>query len=101
MVILAEDYSLSDYPSDVAVNRWQPLWKPKESSTEAKASVVSGVPAPAGSCEFVGALIWEGSIGRCCRLGGCCFLFADPKAYASCPSRMERLRELQKSRKQP
>ena len=97
---MAEDYSLSDYPSE-AVNRWQPLWTPKDSQTEAKARVVAGAPAPAGSCEFVGALIWEGSTGRCCRLSGCCFLFADPKAYASCPSRTERLKELQKSKKQP
>ncbi len=90
MVALAEDYSFSDYPSE-AVNRWQPLWKPKDSPTETKAHIVNEAPAPAGSCEFVGALIWEGSTGRCCRLSGCCFLFADPKAYASCPSRIEKL----------
>jgi hypothetical protein len=100
VIALAQDYSLSNYPSE-AVNKWQPLWKPKDSQTETKASVVAGAPAPAGSCEFVGALIWEGSTGRCCRLSGCCFLFADPKAYASCPSRTERLKELQKSKKQP
>jgi hypothetical protein len=96
---LVEDYSLSDYPSE-AVSKWQPLWKPKGSPTENKARIVAGAPAPAGSCEFVGALIWEGSTGRICNLDGCCFLFADPKAYVSCPSRTERLKELQKSRKQ-
>ena len=100
MVTLPEDYSLSDYPSET-VNRWQPFWKPKDSQHEIKAHIVSYAPAPVGSCEFVGALIWEGSTGRLCSLGSCCFLFADPKAYASCPSRDERLRELQKSRKQP
>ena len=90
---MVEDYSLSDYPSE-AVSKWQPLWKPKDSPTENKAHIVAGAPAPAGSCEFAGTLIWEGSTGRCCRLSGCCFLFADPKAYASCPSRIEKLREL-------
>ena len=95
MVALAEGYSLSDYPAE-AVNRWQPLWKPKDTKAEANAFVVSGAPAPAGSCEFVGGLPYEGALGRKCRLGGVCFLFADPAAYASCPSRTEKLREREK-----
>ncbi|MGO8805639.1 MAG: hypothetical protein ACLQO7_03400 [Candidatus Bathyarchaeia archaeon] len=97
---MVEDYRLTDYPS-VAVNRWQPLWTPKDTPNETKAHIVAGAPAPVGSCEFAGALIWEGATGRTCNLSGPCFLFADPKAYASCPSRIERLKELQKSRKQP
>ena len=96
---MAEDYSLFDYPSERVDDR-QPLWNPKDTKPEAKAFVISGAPAPAGSCEFVGGLPYEGALGRKCHLGGVCFLFADPAAYASCPSRTEKLREREKSKRQ-
>ena len=89
---------LTDYPSE-PVRKWEPLWKPKDSSDETKPRIVNGASALVGSCEFVGSLIWEGSTGRNCTLSGCCFLFTDPKAYTSCPSRIERLRELSKLKK--
>jgi len=85
--------SLEDYRPQV----WQPLWKPKDSQIDAKPSVAKCSPLPAGCCEFAGALIWEGATGRYCRLSGCCFLFVDLAAYASCPSRTEKLREQKKA----
>jgi hypothetical protein len=94
---MAEEYSLFDYPSEREDDR-QPLWRPEKSKPELKASVVSGAPAPLGSCEFVLEPLYMGSSGRKCRFGGCCFLFADPAAYASCPSRTEKLRERLKGR---
>ena len=97
---MAEDYSLFDYPVEPKDDR-RPLWKAKDTISEAKASVVSGAPAPAGSCEFVGGLCYEGALCRKCTLDGySCFLFADPAIYPSCPSRNEKLKELQKLKKQ-
>jgi hypothetical protein len=92
---MAEDYSLFDYPSEREDDR-QPLWKPEKSKPEPNACIVSGAPAPAGSCEFVGGLPYEGALGRKCTLGSVCFLFANPAAYASCPTRTEKLSELKK-----
>jgi hypothetical protein len=92
---MAEDYSLFDYPSEREDDR-QPLWRPEKSKPEPNACIVSGAPAPAGSCEFVGGVCYEGALCRKCRLGGVCFLFANPAAYASCPTRTEKLSELKK-----
>ncbi len=78
----------------------QPLWKPKDSKPEPEASVVWGAPAPSGCCEFVGGLPYEGALCKICTLGSVCFLFADHLAYASCPSRNQKLRELGQSRKE-
>jgi len=77
----------------------QPLWRPKDAKPEPAASAVFGAPAPRGSCEFVGGFAYEGALGRKCTLGSVCFLFADPNAYASCPSRNQELRELGQTRK--
>lgn len=75
----------------------QPLWKPSsgKSSEPAIAEVSSEFKIEdrvlEGWCEFVGGLISEGCSGRLCLFGGCCFLFA--AVYASCPSRIEKLKE--------
>lgn len=61
---MAEDCSLSNYASE-AVNRWQPLWKPKDPQPETKARVVAGAPAPAGSCEFMGNTAFVGCHLNC------------------------------------
>ena len=90
-----EEASLFDYPSERDEER-QPLWKSAKDKFEPKAGIVSGAPAPVGSCEFVGALLYAGSSGRRCRFGGSCFLFADSAAYASCPSRKLKLKEREK-----
>jgi hypothetical protein len=93
---MSEDYSLFDYPAEpepVVKREWKPLWKPKDGKPESKAFVVSGAPAPVGSCEFVGVLLYVGSLGRKCTCGGSCFLFADSAAYASCPTMKEKLKE--------
>ena len=91
---MAEEYSLFDYPAEREQDR-QPLWKPssERSKSEPKACIVSGGPAPAGSCEFVLEPLYVGSLGRRCRFGGSCFLFADSATYASCPTRIEKLKE--------
>ena len=93
-----EDYTLfENEPASAPVvkREWQPLWKPssEKGKVEVKASIVSGGPAPLGSCEFVLEPLYVGSSGRKCRFGGSCFLFADSAAYASCPTRKEKLRE--------
>jgi hypothetical protein len=103
VIVMAEDYSLFDYPAEsepVVKREWKPLWKPKDGKPESKAFVVSGAPAPLGSCEFVLEPLFAGSSGRKCRFGGCCFLFANPATYTSCPSRTEKLSELKKSKRQ-
>ena len=48
----------------------------KTTKPAAKALVILGAPAPAGSCEFVGAFLsWEASKLRLCQIDGCvCFL---------------------------
>ena len=94
-----EDYTFFENepaPEPVVKREWKPLWKPKDGKPESKAFVVSGAPAPLGSCQFVGVLLYERSTGRKCTCGSSCFLFADSAAYASCPSRIEKLRELKK-----
>ena len=58
---MAEDYSLFDYPSEREDDR-QPLWKPEKSKPEPNACIVSGAPAPTGSCEFVGGVCYEGAL---------------------------------------
>lgn len=75
----------------------QPLWKPKDTALKPEAKIC-GAPPPPGSCEFVGDLPYEGALCRKCTLGSICFLFAEPAAYASCPSRIERLRELKREK---
>ena len=90
-ILSSEDYSLFDYVEPEQER--QPLWHSVKDNLELKVPFVSGAPAPVGSCEFVGALLYEGSSGRKCTCGGVCFLFADPVAYASCPSRKEKLKE--------
>ena len=92
-----EDYTFfENEPAPEPVVKWKPLWKPKDGKPESKASIVSGGPAPVGSCEFVGESIYVGSSGRRCRFGGACFLFADSAAYVSCPTRKEKLKEREK-----
>jgi hypothetical protein len=73
----------------------RPLWQPRDSKREVKDPVPGLVQdkAPEASCEFVGDPIYKGSSGRKCRFGGCCFLFGDVALYASCPSRIEKLKE--------
>ena len=91
-----EDYTFfENEPAPERKREWQPLWKPssEKGKVEVKASIVSGGPAPLGSCEFVGESLYVGSSGRLCRFGGSCFLFADSAAYASCPTRKEKLKE--------
>jgi len=46
-----------------------------------------------GWCEFVEDLISEGSSGRLCRFGGCCFLFSRAVDYVNCPTRKEKVKE--------
>ena len=53
---MAKDYSLLNCPSQRQDDRL-PLWKPKDLKVEAKASVISDAPAPAGSCEFIRGLV--------------------------------------------
>ena len=80
----------------------QPLWKPSsgKSSEPAIAEVSSEFKIEdrvlEGWCEFVGGVPYEGALCRVCTLGSVCFLFADPLQYASCPSRIEKLKELKK-----
>jgi hypothetical protein len=81
---MAEEYSLFDYPSG----------KSSEHANSSETKIEDRVLE--GWCEFVEGLISEGCSGRLCRFGGCCFLFADPAAYASCPSRTEKLSELKR-----
>ena len=94
---MAEEYSQTNYSSD-AVNRWQPLWEPKDSKPETKARVVSGAPAPAGSCEFIGndAFLGCESKLRLCQIDGCSCTFAcysDSKVWIKCWTRLEKLKD--------
>ena len=93
---LAEDCSLSSYPSE-AVNRWQPFWKPKDSQPEIKARVVAGAPAPASSCEFTGDIPFVGCASklRLRQIDGCICTFAcysDSKVWSKCWTRLEKLK---------
>jgi hypothetical protein len=46
--------------------------------------------APAGSCEFAGPKLFEGSLGRKCQADGLeCFNFSNPEVYDTCPTRKE------------
>ena len=92
-----EDYTYFENepaPETVVKREWQPLWKPSSEKSEPK-GIVSGGPAPVGSCEFVGGLVYQGALCRKCTVSGdsACFFFADAAVYASCPTRMEKLRE--------
>ena len=93
-----EDYAFFENepaPEPVVKREWQPLWKSSSEKVkpEPKAFIVSGAPAPAGSCEFVGDLLYVGSSGRHCTLGGSCFLFLKASDYVNCPSRAEKLKD--------
>ena len=93
-----EDYAfLDEYPQ--TKDDRLPLWKPADTKLEPKAAFVSGGPAPAGSCEFVGELCYGNSVCRRCRVdSGACFHFADRSVYAFCPTRTKKLRELKRER---
>ena len=89
--MLSGEFPLSDfYETPEPMEYRQPVWMPKKAS-ETKS--VTDDPAPAGSCEFVGVRIYEGSEGRKCKFGSVCFLFAEPVLYVLCPTRIEKLKE--------
>jgi hypothetical protein len=90
---VVENYRLSDYASETP-NRWQPFWKPKDSSTE-KATVITEASAPTGCCEFVRDLVDPTIDGRRCFNNTYCpkRIFADPKLFDSCPTRLEKLKD--------
>lgn len=71
----------------------EPFWEPQGTRPRVKDLVVESDPAPVGSCGFVGARLFTGSVGRKCTLGGCCFLFCNVSDYGNCPFRAEKLRE--------
>ncbi len=84
--------SLFDYPSGREEDL-QPFWSLDKAKLKVQDPVVVDDPAPVGSCGFVGARLFEGSVGRKCTLGGCCFLFCNVSDYGNCPSRAEKLKE--------
>lgn len=89
---MSKKVRLLDYSEDPKDRLWTfkraVLKKPVESPKTVNFDV---------SCEFVGGLCFAGALCRKCTLGGfSCFLFADPAVYASCPSRREKLRQLEK-----
>jgi hypothetical protein len=91
------DYSLSGYSSYQQNDRF-PIWKPKEAKLAAKASVVLGAPAPAGSCEFIGDFPFVGCTSklRLCQIDGCSCTFAcysDSKVWSKCWTRLEKLKD--------
>jgi hypothetical protein len=97
-ILSSEDYSLFGYPAE-SERELQPLWKhssgkSSEHANSSESKIEDRVLE--GWCEFVEGLISEGCSGRLCHFGGCCFLFADPLMYASCPSRIEKLSELKR-----
>ena len=79
----------------------EPFWKQKVQGFDASVPAATASrlelervdSAPTGNCEFVGGLPYEGALCRFCTLGSVCFFFADSLACASCPSRIEKLRE--------
>ena len=93
---MAEEYSLFDFPSKKQ-NYELPLWKPKETNSETKASGFLGASAPVGSCEFVGELVASGCDGRYCSDGTFCSskIFADDKVFLGCPTRKDKLKTKQ------
>ena len=68
------------------------VWRTAETEAE-DSKIVVGASAPVGSCEFALGSVYEGSMGRWCKFGGCCFRFLQLSVYASCPTRLEKLRE--------
>ena len=72
---------------------WQPLWRPKETKPTVKAPTVVGATVPPGCCEFVGDLVDPLIDGRRCIDNTFCpkRFFADPKIFALCPTRLEKL----------
>jgi hypothetical protein len=93
VVSTAENYHLSDHAS-ATLNRWQPLWTPKDAPTE-KATVITEAAAPAGCCEFVRDLVDPAIDGRRCVNNTYCpkRIFADSKLFGSCPTRLEKLKD--------
>ena len=73
---MVEDFSLSDY-SSYQQNDRLPIWRPKETKPEAKASDVLSAPAPADSCEFTGDIAFVGCASklRLCQIDGCSCTF--------------------------
>jgi hypothetical protein len=93
VVSTAENYRLSGYGSE-NLNRWQPLWTPKDSSTE-KTNIFTEAATPAGCCEFVRDLVDPTIDGRRCVDNTYCpkRIFADSKLFNSCPTRLEKLKD--------
>jgi len=89
-----EDYSRFNYSSNQQ-NERQPIWKPKETNGQAKPSDVLYGFLPPGCCEFVGVLIHPSIEGRRCIDHTFCpkRLFSDPKFFASCPTRKQKLKD--------
>lgn len=82
---------LSDYYETPELEERQPIWTPKKTSETKPAAAPE--PLPIGSCEFVGARIYDGSLGRKCSFGSVCFSFGTPALFEKCPARIKKLKE--------
>jgi hypothetical protein len=91
---MREGFTIFHYSADRQAEHL-PLWKPKDAEREEKTFVVLDFPAPPGCCEYVRSLIDPAIDGRRCIDITYCpkRIFSDPKVFASCPTRLKKLKE--------
>jgi hypothetical protein len=83
------------------MTEWKPFWDVNQPRRDLRKStkfcgydVEAPAPLPLDACEFAGSLVDESCDGRICVDGAFCpsRLFGNPAIYASCPTRLEKLK---------